>query len=84
VIFLDVLKHGSTLLRRLHQRLLEQVTRIQGRELCVTMRRQTYEGSRTLVQQVPRDERPDDAEWTNAWKVDVDLWHMEKGIEVHG
>jgi hypothetical protein len=80
VVFLDVLEHGSTLLRRLHQRLLEQVIRFQGRELCVKMCRQTYEGSRTLVQQVPRDECPDDAKWTNAGKVGVDSWYMDEDV----
>ena len=82
--FLDVREHGSTLLRRLYHRLLEQVARFEGRELRVKMHRQTYEGSRTLVQQVPRDERSDGAKWTNARKIGVGLWHTNKDIEAQG
>jgi hypothetical protein len=46
------------------------------------MRGQTYEVSRTLVQQVSRDERPDDAKWTNAGKIGLESWHTDKDIEV--
>jgi len=34
----DVLQHGPTLFRRLHQRFLKQITRIQGGELRNAMR----------------------------------------------